>query len=79
MSEATYLQAWSAMLTWIDALDRRPGVRPEITIVGDTVVFVLPVAADATDKAGVQLVLRSYGNDVLSAAIEPDVRRRRMP
>jgi hypothetical protein len=79
MSEATYLQARSAMLTWIDALDRRPGVRPEITIVGDTVVFVLPVAADATDKAGVQLVLRSYGNDVLSAAIEPDVRRRRMP
>jgi hypothetical protein len=78
MSEATYLQARSAMLTWMDALDRRPGVRPEITLIGDMMVFVLPVAADATEKAGVQLVLRSYGNEVLSAAIEPDVRRRRM-
>jgi hypothetical protein len=67
------------MLTWMDALDRRPGVRPEITLIGDTMVFVMPVAADATDKAGVQLVLRSYGNEVLSAAIEPDVRRRRIP
>jgi hypothetical protein len=42
-------------------------------------VFVLPIAADAIGKAGVQLVLRSYGDDVLSAAIEPDVRRRRIP
>jgi hypothetical protein len=62
----------------MDALDRRPGVRPEITLIGDVMVFVLPIAADATEKAGVQLVLRSYGNEVLSAAIEPDVRRRRM-
>jgi hypothetical protein len=79
MREATYLQASSAMSTWTDALDRRPGVPPEITLIGDMMVFVLPVAADATGKAGVQLVLRSYGDDVLSAAIEPDLRRRRIP
>ena len=63
----------------MNALDRRPGVQPEITLIGDMMVFVLPIAADATGKAGVQLVLRSYGDDVLSAAIEPDLRRRRMP
>jgi hypothetical protein len=79
ISEATYLQASSAMSTRMDALDRRPGVRPQITLIGDVMVLVLPIAADATDKGGVQLVLRSYGNDVLSAAIEPDVRRRRTP
>jgi hypothetical protein len=79
LREATYLQASSAMSTWMNALDRRPGVRPEITLIGDTMVFVLPIAADATGKAGVQLVLRSYGDDVLSAAIEPDARRRRIP
>jgi hypothetical protein len=67
------------MSTGMDALDRRPGVRPEITLIGDMMVVVLPVAADATGKSGVQLVLRSYGDDVLSAAIEPDVRRRRIP
>jgi hypothetical protein len=79
MREATYLQVSPAMSTWTDALDRRPGVRPEITLIGDMMVFVLPVAADSTGKAGVQLVLRSYGDDVLSAAIEPDLRRRRIP
>ena len=79
LREATYLQASSAMSTWMNALDRRPGVRPEITLIGDTMVVVLPIAADATGKAGVQLVLRSYGDDVLSASIEPDGRGRRIP
>jgi hypothetical protein len=79
MREATYLQGRSAMLTWLDALDRRPGVRPEIMLIEDTMIFVLPIAASAMDKAGVQLVLRCYGNDVVSAAIEPDVRPRPTP
>jgi hypothetical protein len=51
--KAAYLQARSAMSTWLDALDRRPGVRPEIMLIGDTMIFLLPIAADTTDKAGV--------------------------
>jgi hypothetical protein len=78
-SEATYLQAGSAMSTWLDALDRRPGVRPEIMLIGDMMIFLLPIAADTTGKAGVQLVLRCYGNDIVSAAIEPHVHRRAVP
>jgi hypothetical protein len=76
IGEARYLQPGLEMSTWPDALDRRSGVRPEITFIGDTMIFVLHIAADAIDKAGVRLVLRCYGNDVVSAAIEPDVRQR---
>jgi hypothetical protein len=67
------------MSSWLDALDRRPGVRPEIMLIGDMMIFLLPIAADTTEKAGVQLVLRLYGNDIVSAAIEPRVHRRAVP
>jgi hypothetical protein len=76
MREARYLQHGSEMSLWPDMLDRQRGVRPEIMFIGDMMVFVLHIAADTTDKAGVQLVLRCYENDVVSAAIEPDVRQR---
>jgi hypothetical protein len=79
MNEATNLQVSSVMYPWLDALDRRPGVRPQIMMLGETMIFVLPIAADTVGRIGVQLVLRCYGNDDVSAAIEPDVRPRPDP
>jgi hypothetical protein len=67
------------MSTWLDALDRQRGVRPEIMLIGDTMIFLLPIAADTNYRAGVQLVLRCYGDDSVSAAIEPAVPRRPAP
>jgi len=41
-----------------DALDRRPGVMPEIRAERDSIAFVIPIHGDKRIASGVRLVLR---------------------
>ena len=46
------------MFRGLDAVDRRPGVMPEIHAERDAITFVIPVHGDKRIANGVRLVLR---------------------
>jgi hypothetical protein len=53
-----------------DAIDHRPGVRPDVRMVGDSVVLVAPVLGTRIADAPVHLVLRIDPDGELFASID---------
>jgi hypothetical protein len=54
----------------LDAIDHRPGVRPDIRMVGDSVVLVTPVLGTRMADARVHLILRIDPEGELFAALK---------
>jgi hypothetical protein len=52
------------------ALDQRPGVRPDMRMVGDSVVLVMPVLGARIADAHVHLVLRFDPHGEVFAALD---------
>jgi hypothetical protein len=57
------------MREWVDALDCRPGNPPDIRMLGNSVLVVLPIEGEHTAPANARLVLRLESNGELFAAI----------
>jgi hypothetical protein len=55
---------------WHDTVNHRPGVRPDMRMVGDSIVLVMPVLGALSGDAQVNLILRFDPEGEVFAALD---------
>jgi hypothetical protein len=69
------LAADPGMKEWVDALDYKPGQPPDVRRIGNSILVVMPIDDDSSDRPHTRLVLRFEPNGDLFAAISSPVER----